>query len=289
MNSSQRLGATPVQTGLRVVGAALLAATGAMHLDLYLTGFKNLPTIGPLFLLQVIAAFVLALAVLIPRGRLIPAVGALFAASTLGGYLLSIWFGLFGFHEVRTTAGIVAGIIEVAAFGILATVALTPAAAGRAGGPLDGLIAAIPGGQRLAGGLSALALVLLIIAVAGAGSGAASAGSSGQTLKTTSIKGVTVLTTAKGLTLYGFAPDSSTKSVCNGSCAQYWPPVPGPVQLSSGIGGTVGTITRSDGSLQATYNGHPLYTYVSDTSPGQATGNNLNVNGGLWFEVKVSG
>jgi predicted lipoprotein with Yx(FWY)xxD motif len=231
--------------------------------------------------------------VLIPRRGLIAAAGALFAASTLGGYLLSIWFGLFGFHEVRTTAGIVAGIIEVAAFGVLATVALTPAApdrAGRAaGGLLDRLLAGIPGGERLAGGLSALALVLLIIAVAGAGSGAASAGSSGQMLKTTSIKGVTVLTSAKGLTLYWFAPDTSAKSVCNGSCAQYWPPVPGPVRLGAGISGTAGTITRSDGSSQATYNGHPLYTYVSDTSPGQATGNNLNINGGLWYEVKVSG
>ncbi len=108
MHTSQRLGATRVQLGLRVVGAGLLIATGAIHLDLYLTGFKNIPTIGPLFLLQVIAAFGLAVLVLVRGGRLIAALGAGFAASTLGGYLLSIWFGLFGFREVRTTAGIVA-------------------------------------------------------------------------------------------------------------------------------------------------------------------------------------
>ena len=59
--------------------------------------------------------------------------------------------------------------------------------------------------------------------------------------------------------------------------------------LSSGVPGKVGTIKRSDGSLQATYNGHPLYTYVADGAPGDAKGNNLNVNGGLWHEVKVSG
>jgi len=65
--------------------------------------------------------------------------------------------------------------------------------------------------------------------------------------------------------------------------------VPGHVTLASGVAGTVSTITRSDGSSQATYNGHPLYTYVSDTSPGQASGNNLNLNGGVWHEVTVSG
>ncbi len=53
--------------------------------------------------------------------------------------------------------------------------------------------------------------------------------------------------------------------------------------------GTLGTIKRSDGATQATYNGHPLYTYIADTAPGQAHGNNLNLNGGLWHEVTVSG
>jgi predicted lipoprotein with Yx(FWY)xxD motif len=50
-----------------------------------------------------------------------------------------------------------------------------------------------------------------------------------------------------------------------------------------------GTITRSDGTTQAVYNGHPLYSYIADTAPGQAHGNNLNLNGGLWHEVMVSG
>jgi predicted lipoprotein with Yx(FWY)xxD motif len=52
--------------------------------------------------------------------------------------------------------------------------------------------------------------------------------------------------------------------------------------------GGVGTIRRADGSEQLTYNGHPLYTYISDTAPGQARGNNLNLNGGLWHDVPVS-
>ena len=117
-----------LRIGLRVAGAALLAATGGIHLDLYLTGYRSVPVIGWLFLLQVIAAFGLALAVLVTGSRLAAAAGAGFALATLGGYLLSVWTGLFGFREVRTTAGIVAGVIEVGAFAALAVLALIPAA-----------------------------------------------------------------------------------------------------------------------------------------------------------------
>jgi predicted lipoprotein with Yx(FWY)xxD motif len=98
-----------------------------------------------------------------------------------------------------------------------------------------------------------------------------------------------VLTNAKGFTVYSFAPDTATKSNCNGSCAHYWPPVKGPLTAGPGVTGTLATITRSDGSTQATYNGHPLYTYVSDTAPGQDKGNGLNLSGGVWHVVPVSG
>ncbi len=105
----------------------------------------------------------------------------------------------------------------------------------------------------------------------------------------TTINGTQVLTNSKGFTLYWFVPDTSTKSNCNGSCATYWPPVKGPVIAGSGVTGTLGTITRADGSTQATYDGHPLYTYVGDTAPGQAKGNGLNLSGGVWHEMTVSG
>jgi predicted lipoprotein with Yx(FWY)xxD motif len=279
-----------LQPGLRVAGAGLLAATAAIHLDLYLTGFKNIPTIGPLFLLQIIAGFALAVAVLATGNQVAAALGAGFAVATLGGYLLSIWVGLFGFTEVRTTAGIVAGIIEVAAFAVLGLLAVTPA--GRAGpgrGGLGQMLAGLPMARPAIGLLSVVALVLLIVAVAGAGNSAATSSGGSVALKTGKAGGVTVLTNAKGLTLYTFAADSPGKSNCYGSCAQYWPPVIGSPSVPSGIPGNFGTTTRTDGTKQVTWNGHPLYTYVGDHGPGQAAGNGLNVNGGLWKDIKVSG
>ena len=100
--------------------------------------------------------------------------------------------------------------------------------------------------------------------------------------------GVTVLTNSKGFTLYSFAPDTPTTSKCYGTCAQNWPPLTGPV-TAAGVTGTFGTITRSDGSVQATFDGHPLYTFAGDSAPGQNKGNGLNAAGGLWHEVTASG
>jgi predicted lipoprotein with Yx(FWY)xxD motif len=151
-------------------------------------------------------------------------------------------------------------------------------------------------------------MLLAVLAVAAAAavlaacssSGTSSTGGSGSTgtgtpaaattgnLKTTTIGGATVLTNAKGFTLYSFAPDTPTKSNCNGTCAQNWPPVTGPA-TASGVKGTFGTIKRSDGSTQATFDGHPLYTFVGDTAPGQNKGNGLNALGGLWHEITTSG
>src|SRR5215467_13658095 len=156
------------QAGLRLAGAGLLAATGAIHLDLYLTGYRSIPTIGWLFLLQVITAFGLAAAVLATGSRLIAAAGAGFALATLGGYLLSVWIGLFGFKEIRTTAGITAGVIEVATFAALAALAAAPEAPDQqarqgTGGSrmLARFQAGIPRAGRVVAGLSVAALVVL--------------------------------------------------------------------------------------------------------------------------------
>ncbi|HUB41041.1 MAG TPA: hypothetical protein VMA72_19525 [Streptosporangiaceae bacterium] len=284
---------------LRLAGAGLLFATAGVHLDLYLTGYRTIPTIGWLFLLQVIAGFLVGVAVLVTPSRLVAAVGAVLALSTLGGYLLTVQFGLFGFREVRTTAGIVAGIIEVAAFAALAVYAAAADLAGRATAVRDSggsrvSVAGLPsvGWRQACLGAAVVAIVafgLLGGAVAGAGGPGGPAGSAGGGLRTTTIGGVTVLTNAAGRTLYWFAPDTPAKSVCNGSCAVYWPPVHGPLTAGAGVPGQLSTIKRADGTTQETYDGHPLYTYVGDSAPGQARGNNLNLNGGLWHEVTVSG
>ena len=146
---------------------------------------------------------------------------------------------------------------------------------------------------RPATGLALLVVLATGCSAAAAGYHAAAkpaaSSSSSSTVETVMIKGATVLTNAKGLTLYSFAPDTMTTSKCNGTCAQLWPPVSGPATAGPGVTGRLGAITRADGTIQATYNGHPLYTYVADTAPGQARGNNLNVNGGLWHEVTVTG
>ena len=283
------------QPWLRVAGALLLVVSACIHLGLYLTGYRSIPTIGWLFLVQAVVAFILAVGALVTHGRLVAVAGAAFALSTLGCYLLAVWIGLFGFREIRTRAGIAAGLIEVAAFATLAlAVAITgtrPAAGPTRPRPrvLAGMRAAVSLVVGVVGAVSVAALVLFGIALASAGGAPASAASTGAgvTLKTTTIRGIIVLTNAQGLTLYWFAPDSPAASRCTGSCAAYWPPVAGTPKAGPGITGKLGTIRRPGGAAQATYDGHPLYTYAGDSAPGQARGNNLDLNGGFWYEVRA--
>jgi len=293
----------PRRSASVIAGAALLIASGSIHLDLYLTGYRSIPTIGWLFLLQVIAAYVLAVAIPVTAHRLAAAAGAAFALGTLGGYLLSLKVGLFGFTEVRTTAGMVAGIIDVAAFAALATALATAPPTALATAPPTALVTAVatapPAGQDPArrrvpavaatAAVSVVALALLGVAAATPKAApAASVAAGSQVLKARPIGGTEVLTNARGLTLYSFAPDTPSRSACYGSCAAYWPPVPGNVSAGPGVTGTVGSIKRTNGSTQATYDGHPLYTYIGDSAPGQDSGNNLNLNGGLWRNVPVA-
>lgn len=281
---------------LRLAGAGLLAATGAIHLDLYLTGYRSIATISLLFLLQVSAVFTVAALALVSASRLLAAVGAGLALATLCAYLVAVWNGLFGFTEIRTTAGIAAGLIEVAAFAALATLAVFPAMPGQparptaAGNPALARLhavatAGIPGAGPAVAGICVIALTAFGFVIARAAGPGSASGSGG--LKTATIGGVRVLTNARGFTLYWFSSDTATTSACYGTCAAYWPPVIGTPSLDPGVPGKLATIKRSDGATQITYNGHPLYTYVLDTVPGQAFGNNVNTNGGRWQEVTV--
>ncbi len=119
-------------------------------------------------------------------------------------------------------------------------------------------------------------------------SASTSAAAAASGLKTAKVGGVTVLTNSKGFTLYSFAPDTSTKSVCNGACAASWPPAKAPANASA-VKAPFATIKRSGGSTQLTFHGHPLYTFVGDTSPGQDKGNGVNAFGGVWHEAPASG
>src|SRR5580700_10211955 len=166
---------------------------------------------------------------------------------------------------------------------------------GRGGSGSAQRISRVPARLRILLALPAAAAAAAALAACGsaAASSPSSSGSSSpaaaaaSTVKTATIAGVTVLTNSQGFTLYSFAPDTSTTSKCNGTCAQNWPPVKGPV-TAAGVTGTFGTIKRSDGSVQATFDGHPLYTFAGDTAPGQAKGNGLNAAGGLWHEITTS-
>jgi predicted lipoprotein with Yx(FWY)xxD motif len=101
----------------------------------------------------------------------------------------------------------------------------------------------------------------------------------------------TVLATASGLTLYWFAKDTMTTSHCTGSCASYWPPLLGKPIAAAGtsLPHGFGTIKRAGGQTQATYDGHPLYTYAGDTAAGQVAGNDVDASGGLWWAATPSG
>ncbi|HEV2362313.1 MAG TPA: cupredoxin domain-containing protein, partial [Acidimicrobiales bacterium] len=120
---------------LQLAGAGALLATAGIHLDLYLTGYRLIPTIGKLFLLQIVAAFAIAGSVLVLRRQLVALAAGMFSVSTLLGYFAFRIWTIFGFHEVSTTAGTVAGIVEGAGFAILVLYAwLLPSRGGRFSG-----------------------------------------------------------------------------------------------------------------------------------------------------------
>ena len=105
-----------------------------------------------------------------------------------------------------------------------------------------------------------------------------------------------VLVDGQGLTLYLFVPDKqSGNSTCYGKCAQAWPPLLLPAGVTAPLAGAgiknglLGTTHRSDGTIQVTYNKWPLYLWVIDSAPGDATGQGINNNGGLWYVLSPDG
>jgi predicted lipoprotein with Yx(FWY)xxD motif len=126
--------------------------------------------------------------------------------------------------------------------------------------------------------------------------GKSKSGSSGMMSSTASLMKVKtsigpVLANSKGYTLYWYAKDTRMTSACTGGCATAWPPVIGKPSAAMGVRltGKLGTITRAGGVQQATYNGHPLYTFKLDTAPGQVKGNGVNGFGAYWYAITISG
>jgi predicted lipoprotein with Yx(FWY)xxD motif len=159
--------------------------------------------------------------------------------------------------------------------------------AGAAAIPLVALAVAGCGGGGDNGGSAAAAPVKTTASQAGTTSGQAG------TVGTANVGSLgTILVDSQGRTLYLFQADSGGKSACSGQCAAAWPPLraDGKPTAGSGVNASLlGTIPRPDGKPQVTYNGHPLYTFVDDQGPGQATGQGSTAFGAAWFAVNPAG
>jgi predicted lipoprotein with Yx(FWY)xxD motif len=118
----------------------------------------------------------------------------------------------------------------------------------------------------------------------------ASSGQAGGALRTASnaALGATVLTNASGMTLYALSAERGGKFICTGSCLQVWHPVSTSAGAQpQGSVGSLGTIKRPEGGEQVTYKGMPLYTFASDTRPGDVKGQGLK-DVGTWAAVTVA-
>jgi predicted lipoprotein with Yx(FWY)xxD motif len=140
--------------------------------------------------------------------------------------------------------------------------------------------------------LLALMAALGVTGFLAAGSIAHSATGTNATVSLRTTELGRVLVNSKGHTLYLFAKDRKGKSACSGSCAKFWPPLLSGGQPTAGSGvrpSLLGTTRRSNGSLQVTYNKHPLYAYVLDRKAGQTNGEGNFAFGAKWYAVSVKG
>jgi predicted lipoprotein with Yx(FWY)xxD motif len=121
---------------------------------------------------------------------------------------------------------------------------------------------------------------------------ATAGGSSAATVDVHTGNGTSFLTDSSGRALYLWTPDTKTKSTCSGACASAWPPLTVKGAPTAGSGATasdLGTISRSDGTKQVTYAGHPLYYFAGDNAAGQTNGEGSNGFGATWYLVAPTG
>ena len=131
-----------------------------------------------------------------------------------------------------------------------------------------------------------------VLALAGSGAGPAGAAAKPATVVVAKTDLGKVLVNSRGRTLYLFKKDTGTQSECSGACAANWPPLRAKSAPLAGTGAKaslVGTTTRSDGTSQVTYKGHPVYLFSGDQKAGQTNGEGLNAFGARWFALSPSG
>ena len=147
-------------------------------------------------------------------------------------------------------------------------------------------------------GAALFALAPVAVAACGGGGATASTTPPKQVSEPPAMVGVAnsglgrILVDSRGRTLYLFKKDSGTTSACSGECASAWPPLlahGNPKAVSGANASLLGTTTRSEGTSQVTYNGHPLYLFVMDQKPGETKGQGLTAFGAAWFAVSPAG
>jgi predicted lipoprotein with Yx(FWY)xxD motif len=155
------------------------------------------------------------------------------------------------------------------------------------------LLARVPVPIKLAAPLAVALLAAAACSSSGSSSGSAASGSASSTVITTKTSsGGSFLTNGAGRAIYLFMADSTGKSACDGACAAAWPPVIATAQPTATGGAQatdLSTITRSDGTKQVTYDGHPLYYFQGDTGPGTDKGQGLDNFGAKWWLVAPTG
>jgi predicted lipoprotein with Yx(FWY)xxD motif len=164
------------------------------------------------------------------------------------------------------------------------------------------LLARVPVPVKLAAPLAVALLAAAACSSSGSSSGstsstsspAAGSGSSASStvITTKTSSGGSFLTNGAGRAVYLFMADSTGKSACDGACAAAWPPVIAagqPTATGGAQASDLSTITRSDGTKQVTYDGHPLYYFQGDTGPGTDKGQGLDNFGAKWWLVAPTG
>lgn len=289
----------------RRLGAVSLLVVGGVHLREYLDGYAEIETIGPLFLLNFVAAALLAIGLLLPTERLIPRWGSvLVRLLALGGIGLSgvslamltiaergPLFGFMepGFHPEMLQ---LSRVSETATGVLLGAFLFAQLAGGRPGSGADvgdkytdensKELTPVGNRNRMVSRLAVpglLAVVALVAACGGGDGGSTAASTTDDAVSTAEVDGRSVLVTAEGLPLYFSDEEQASGDVLcvSDGCLAFWEPLTTDTDTPSGDvdGAELGVVARPDGANQVTLDGAPLYTFAEDSS-GEINGDGLS-------------